>query len=212
MDFKKFFSTYSGVMQENRFYRVVCILLLAANLVWGYTALSRKEVVVLVPPHLKDSIRVGMDSADRRYKESWALFFALLLGNVTPQNIEFVVDGIGRYLSPEIYQDLTKEIYAQAKSVKQSHLSVSFEPREVAYDQENDRVLVKGLTRLQGTFGKTQTAPKGFEFGIDVKGYQPLITHLDIYETRPEKTGRDQKDEDQHDQKAEKAGEIEKDN
>ncbi|MBW1952089.1 MAG: hypothetical protein JRI66_03270 [Deltaproteobacteria bacterium] len=190
MDFKKFLSTYSGVLKENRFYRIVLGVLLAANLLLGAAVLTHKEVVVLVPPDLRGETRIAPNRGDRHYQESWGLFFALLLGNVTPRNIEFVVEAVEAYLSPQIYQDLMKDLYAQAKNVKQSNLSISFEPREVMYDEQTERVLVKGQTVLRGSYGKPQMINKTFEFGIEVKNYYPRIVYLDAYEKKP-KEGAD---------------------
>lgn len=194
MDFKKFFSGYSGVLQENRFHRVVCVVLLLANLLLGAAVWSREAVVVLVPPDLRERVEVGRDRADLRYQESWGLFFALLLGNVTPKNIDFVVNSIDAYLSPEIYQDLMKEMYAQARNLKQNNVSVSFEPREVSYDEKHDRVVVKGRTVLRGSYGKPQTISKTFEIGIAVRNYYPLITYLASYDRKTGESGEKEGD------------------
>lgn len=186
MDFKKFLSSYSGIRQENLFYRVVCVALLAANLLLGVAVLSRKEVVVLVPPLLKEQARVSLKKADQKYQESWALFFALLLGNVTPRNIEFVASEVERYLAPSVYQNLMKDIYEQAKSVKEVNLSTTFEPQQLVYDDKTQHVLVKGQMVMRGAFGKPQSLGKTFEFGIAVNNYYPEITFLNAYDKKSE--------------------------
>lgn len=193
MNFKKFLSSYSGIRQENLFYRVVCVVLLAANLLLGVAVLSRKEVVVLVPPLLKEQAKVSLKKADQKYQESWALFFALLLGNVTPRNIEFVAAEIEKYLAPSVYQDLMKDIYEQAKSVKEVNLSTTFEPRELVYDDKTQHVLVKGQMMMRGAFGKPQNLGKTFEFGIAVNNYYPEITFLNAYDKKPKEEKPDAK-------------------
>jgi conjugal transfer pilus assembly protein TraE len=193
MDFKRFLSSYSGIRQENLFYRVVCVALLAANLLLGVAVLSRKEVVVLVPPLLKEQAKVSLKKADQKYQESWALFFALLLGNVTPRNIEFVALEIEKYLAPSVYQDLMKDIYEQAKSVKEVNLSTTFEPRELVYDDKTQHVLVKGQMVMRGAFGKPQNLGKTFEFGIAVNNYYPEITFLNAYDKKPKEEKPDAK-------------------
>jgi len=199
MDFKKYFASYTGVITENRFYRIVLCVFLAANLLLGVAVLSHKEIVVLVPPDLKGKTKIAQNKADRRYQESWALFFALLLGNVTPRNVEFVAQGIEGYLSPEIYQSLMKDMYEQAKTLKRNNLAVSFEPREVSWDEKTGRVLVRGQTTLRGSFGKAQNIGKTYEIGIEVRNYYPLITYLDAYE----KKVREKDQEKNYDQQAE---------
>jgi len=185
MDFKKFFSSYTAVRQENWFYRVTCAALLALNLLLGVAVFFRQEVVVLVPPNLKQEIKVSLKKADKQYQESWALFFALLLGNLTPRNVDFVVEELEKYLAPPVYQDVMKDIYEQAQAIKDANVSASFSPREVVYDDKTGHVLVKGQVIMQGTFGKPQNLGKTFEFGIAVKNYFPQITYLDGYDKKP---------------------------
>ena len=196
MDFKKFFSSYTAIRQENWFYRVLCVALLALNLLLGVAVFFRQEVVVLVPPGLKQEIKVSLKKADKQYQESWALFFALLLGNITPRNVEFVVEELEKYLAPPVYQDVMKDIYEQAQSIKEANVSTSFEPREVVYDEKTGHVLVKGQTVMRGTFGKPQNLGKTFEFGIAVKNYFPQITYLDGYDKKPKENQPGKRDKD----------------
>jgi conjugal transfer pilus assembly protein TraE len=142
-------------------------------------------VVVLVPPLLKEQVKVSLKKADQKYQETWALHFALLLGNITPRNIEFVAGEIEKYLAPSIYQDLMKDIYEQAKDIKETTLSTTFEPRELVFDDKTGHVLVKGQMVMRGSFGKPQNISKTFEFGIEVKNYYPQITFLDAYDKKP---------------------------
>lgn len=193
MEFKKFLSSYSGIRTENFYYRVICGVLLASNLLLGVAVLSRKETVVLVPPTLKEQVKVSVRKADQKYQESWALFFALLLGNVTPRNIEFVASEIEKYLAPAIYQSVMKDVVEQADGIKETNISASFEPRELVYDDKTGHVLVKGQMVMRGAFGKPQNVSKTFEFGMEVKNYYPQINYLDAYE-RKDKNPKEESD------------------
>ncbi len=184
MDFKIFSSTFSGIRQENNFWRALCAVLVVTNLLLGVEVLVRKDVVVLVPPILKEQVRVGMNKADAKYQESWALFFALLLGNITPQNLEFVISEVQKYLAPEIYQDLMKDIGEQAMQIKEANVSTSFQPSQLTYDDKTGHVLVKGMMALRGSFGPPKNVPKTYEFGITVKNYYPEIHYLDAYDKK----------------------------
>jgi conjugal transfer pilus assembly protein TraE len=134
MDFKQFLSSYRGLRSENWFYRVLCGALLLSNLILGVAVFSSKETVVLVPPVLREPVQVGLKQADRKYQESWALFFALLLDNITPRNLEFVAGEIEKYLSPAIYQSVMQDVVEQARGVREANISTTFEPRELVYD------------------------------------------------------------------------------
>mgnify|MGYP005823442525 CR=1 FL=1 len=186
MAFKGFFSSYAGVMRENRLWRGLTVALVLANLVLGVVALQRRETVVLVPANLTREVRVGAGVGDRAYRETWGLFYALLLGNVTPKTIDFVVERVGKSLAPGIYQETMKAMYEQAKNVKLNNLAISFEPQEVAFDEKTARVLVKGVALLRGAYGAPRVMTRVYELGLEVRDYQPVLTYLSSYERKKE--------------------------
>lgn len=196
MEWRRFFSTYRGLLRENRIWRTLSVCLVLSNLILTVVAFSRHETVVLVPANLTKEVRVGVNVGDRAYRESWGLFFSLLLGNVTPKTIDFVLERTGKYLAPNIYQETLKEMYAQAQQLKTNNLTISFEPTEVDFDEEKDRVLVKGVAMLRGAYGAPQALARTYELGIKVKDYQPVLTYLTSYEKKEEgEVGKDQKDQ-----------------
>jgi conjugal transfer pilus assembly protein TraE len=200
MEWRKFFSSYTGLLRENWIWRGLSLGLVLANLVLALMAFSKRETVVLVPANLSKEVRVGIGAGDRAYRESWGLFFALLLGNVTPKTIDFVVERTGKYLAPAIYPEVMKEMYAQAKELKTNNLSISYEPVEIAFDEKRDRVMVKGVAMLRGSYGVPQPIARTYEMGIAVRDYQPVLTYLASYEKKEDVgVGKDQKD--QKDQK-----------
>lgn len=193
MELKKYIKSYSFIKKENLSYRAICVVLLITNLILALTLFFRKEAVVLVPPGLKNEVKVSINKADQKYKETWALFFSLLLGNVTPKNIGFVVEEFQKYLAPDLYQDLSKDIFDQSNSVKEGNASSSFEPREIAYDEKNEHVKIKGQIVMHGAFGKSVCIPKTFEFGIKISNYYPQIYFMDAYDVRPKEEQSDAK-------------------
>jgi conjugal transfer pilus assembly protein TraE len=193
MDFKKYLKTYSGIRTENVYYRVICGVLLLSNLILGAAVFSRKETVVLVPPALKEPVKVSLRKADQKYQESWALFFSLLLGNITPRNVEFVATEIEKYLAPSLYHSVMKDVVEQAQVVKETNLSTTFEPRQLVYDDKTGHLLVKGQMQMRGAAGKPQTVGKTFEFGIAVRNYYPQIDFLDAYDKKPKEEKPDAK-------------------
>jgi len=177
MDIKKFFSTYTGMLLENRLYRLVLVLLLLINLAL-VVLMQRNQTVVLVPPDLRQEARVGLKHADRNYLEAWGLFFATLMGNVTPRNIDFIMESLERYMAPDIYQEMAKSMYDQAKSIKQGNLTLSFSAQEVAYDESTKRVKVRGQTVIRGTYGKPQGMNRTYDMAIEIRNYGPVLTDV----------------------------------
>lgn len=182
MDIKQFFSTYSGILLENRIYRWVLILLLVSNLVL-VVLLRSNQVVVLVPPTLEQEAKVGLRQADRGYLEAWGLFFATLMGNVTPRNIDFVLANLQKYMSPGIYQEMSQAMIEQAKAIKSGNLAVSFTIQEIVCE-EGGRVKVRGQFMMHGPFGKSQNATRTYEFAIAVKNYAPVLTDVLVHDQK----------------------------
>lgn len=182
MEIKKFFSTYSGMLLENRIYRWVLILLLVSNLVL-VVLLRSNQVVVLVPPTLEKEAKVGARQADRGYLEAWGLFFAMLMGNVTPRNVDFVLANLQRYMAPDIYQEMSHSLIEQAKAIKAGNFAASFTVQQIDCE-EGGRVMVRGQAMLHGPFGKSQHLTRTYEFAIAVKNYVPVLTDVLVHDQK----------------------------
>lgn len=195
MELLEYFSTLKGALKENKIWRVVALGLVLSNIVLAVMAFGQRDTLVLIPENLAKKASVGVSVGDRAYKESWGLFFAMLLGNVTPKTIDFVLERTGKYLSPNIYQDTLKDMYAQAQQLKTNNLTISYEPVEVDFDEKTGRVLVKGIALMRGAYGAPQTLPRTYELGIEVRDYQPVLSYLSSYERKEEiEGGKEQKD------------------
>lgn len=196
MEWRRFFGSYRAVLQENRIWRTLSVALALANVILVILVVARRDTVVLVPANLTKEVRVGASVGDRAYRESWGLFFALMLGNVTPKTIDFVLERTGKYLAPGIYQDTLKDMYSQAQQLKVNNLTISFEPNEVAFDAKNDRVQVKGVAVLRGAYGAPTIMARTYDLGIEVRNYQPVLTYLSAYEKQEDPEGeKDQKNQ-----------------
>jgi conjugal transfer pilus assembly protein TraE len=183
MDIKKFFANYSGVLLENRIYRWVLLLLLVSNLVL-VVLLRSNQTVVLVPPTLEKEVKVGHKQGDRAYLEAWGLFFATLMGNVTPRNIDFIMATLQRYMAPAIYQEMSQAMLEQAKTIKSGNLAVSFTVQEIVVLEGQSRVQVKGQMAMHGPFGRSQNLGRTYEIAIAVRNYAPVITDVLVHDQK----------------------------
>lgn len=67
---------------------------------------------------------------------------------------------------------------------------------EIAFDEKKDRVTVKGVAMLRGSYGVPQPIARTYEMGIAVRDYQPVLTYLASYEKKEDVgVGKDQKDQ-----------------
>ncbi|MFB8832025.1 TraE/TraK family type IV conjugative transfer system protein [Azotobacter sp. CWF10] len=77
--------TFDTLRGEAKFLRMVVLGLIVANLFVSCVAISRDQVVTVVPPTLAEQSWVSKTKAGEEYTEAWAMYIAMLLGNVTPR-------------------------------------------------------------------------------------------------------------------------------
>ena len=113
---------------------------------------------------------------------------AELMGNITPSNVDFVVERLKPLLDPYIYNDTVRGALEQAQSLKEDRISQSFMPRTVEYEASTNKVFVKGNSYTTGASNYVNgDEEKGirkemtFEFVIDVNHYLPLFKQISVY-------------------------------
>jgi len=181
MDFSKLRQTYKQVLSENQLHRVANIGFAVAVTVLAYAAFSKSPVVVMTPPNLTEAVTISKTKADPAYLKSWAFALAQTLGNVTPQNADFVKSGVLPFVAPSIYQDVLAALNEQVMQIQLDRVAISFSPREVIWEPETGKVFVPGQSITTGTMGKDDTSLRTYEFIIKVSNYAPVVTHLVTY-------------------------------
>lgn len=157
--------------------------------------LKKDTAIVLIPPNLSEKAEVAKNKASEGYKKAWAVYVATLIGNVTPENADFVLDSFTGMVTGEIRGIVAEQIAQELDTLKQEKVSSSFEIVRVTYEPETDKVFVTGRNRMTGAGGKTSPTEQTFEFKIDVKQYSPIITHMASYEGMPKLLSVIQKEE-----------------
>lgn len=188
MRYQAYKSTFIGSLDEKRFLKMLCIGLLATNIVALGGWLKKDTSIILVPPGLSERSEIATNKASEGYKKAWGAFAASLLGNVTPENADFVREALSTMVSGEISMLIGEQISEELETLKKEQVSSTFEMRSVVYEPETDKVFITGWNRLLGvlgTEGKVQPTEQTFEFIIDVKQYSPIITHMASYASQP---------------------------
>ena len=198
MNYKQFTSTWLGLQKSNFFLKIVCIALMALIFLVVTGWLKKDTVVILVPPGLSEKSEIAKNKASEGYKKAWAMHTAILIGNVTPENADFVTESFSGMVSGEIRTIVTEQITQELDNLKQEKVSSTFEVSRVTYEPETDKVFVTGRNRMTGVGGKTTPTEQTFEFIIDVKQYSPVITHMASYEGMPKILSVLQKEEAKH--------------
>ncbi len=182
MNFSDYFNTREGALRENHVTRYVMILLAVAIVILAFMAQGKETVVVLVPPMLEEKTEISSSEAGDPYKTSWGLFFATLLGNVTPRSAEHVTENIGRYAHPAAYKTMLEQVAAQVELIEQDKLTISFAPTQVFFNEANKHVVVTGEFVIRGLRDAEKKMLRTYEIGVDVRNYRVALTSVVAYE------------------------------
>jgi conjugal transfer pilus assembly protein TraE len=181
----QFLESWRIVQAENRLHRVLLIGLIVSNAISAPAALRTERAVVLVPPNLSREVEITRNEASGELKESWGLYLAELLGNVTPATAEFIRSAIGPLLSADIYRSVMDAMAEQISALKMDRIAISFKPRQVFYEKESDKVFVTGELSSQGPNSKPDVRKRTYEFVLSIRNYRPRLDAIDVYADEP---------------------------
>lgn len=185
MNMKELTATWTDLHQSNRFLKIAVAAMLAVNLMLAAGLLLKDRTLVLVPPDLNEAAELSRRHASEGYKKAWGVHTAVLLGNITPENADFVLKSFEGMVSGDIRQDIQAQVAQALDALRQERVSSVFELRQVAYEPPTDKVFVSGRANLVGAGGKGSYSDQTYEFQIDVRQYSPVITHLALYPGAP---------------------------
>jgi conjugal transfer pilus assembly protein TraE len=185
MNMAIFKRTWDGVNAENRFQRSVILGLIVTNVITAGLAWRTERSVVLVPPDMSAEVELTRNAASSRMLEAWGLYLAELLGNVTPQNADFIKQVISPLLAAEIYRSVIDAMEEQIKDIKLDHVTTSFKPQHVLYEPESRKCFVSGDMNTVGPNGKGESRGRTYEFVLSIRNYRPRLEHIDVYQDEP---------------------------
>lgn len=185
MKFLNFIRSYEGTQSENRWLRLFVGGLVVSTLALSMLVFSKETVVVLQPETLESEAWVMKSQSSQSYQEGWGLYLALLLGNTTPANVDFLKDKIAHLLDPRIFNDVLEIMQVQANQIKTDRVTMRFEPRFVVYEESNGRVYVQGYSFVQGVTGVEDRVDRTYEFEVKINRYSPQVSYINTYEGKP---------------------------
>lgn len=180
-----FLESWRIVQAENRLHRVLLVGLVVSNAISALAALRTERTVILVPPALAGEVEVTRSQASSALKESWGLYLAELLGNVTPATADFIRGALGPLLSAEIYRSVMDALAEQINALKMDRVALSFKPRQVFYEKATDKVFVTGELQSQGPNARPDQRTRTYEFRIVIHNYRPRLDAIDVYAEEP---------------------------
>lgn len=185
MDYKHFRSTWDGLQSSNRFLKFLVLFLLTLNVLMAVGWLKKDAAIILVPPSLSENSEIAKNKASEGYKKAWALYAASLIGNVTPENADFVLKTFQGMITSDLRAAVTNRIMSEVNTLRVESVTSSFEIDGIGYEAKSDKVFVFGKNKLVGPTQETKISDETIEFIIEVKQFHPFITHLASYKGPP---------------------------
>jgi conjugal transfer pilus assembly protein TraE len=185
-DSKGHLQTWSMLQAEQRVLYALIAGLVLVCIVLSIAISTSKTQVVVVPSHLSEKITIVGNEADEGFKKVWGLFVAELAGNVTPANVDFMIENIAGLLSPGVYTELNDSLKFQAESIRMRKISIKFNAKDVYYSTERDMVWVYGQRVVTAAGVKTpRKSTYTYELKVTVRDGYPYITWFNSYKGKP---------------------------
>ncbi|MBV7542102.1 type IV conjugative transfer system protein TraE [Acidovorax sp. sic0104] len=182
---------FMDMLRNMKQLQAITVVLLVSNLILGLgnvyaliTVSNMRERVVLVPPNLDKKAQIAWAGADKEYLKSFGLYMATLVGNIQPKSSSVVLDSVGVFMDPAIYNDFRRQLLAVIEDpvFKSSGSVISFLPSSVQYEAETTRVFITG-TIVTSTAGSQKYQKQvTYEVGTVIREGRPYVTHFTSYE------------------------------
>ena len=177
------------VIADNRWHRVITLIVVSAVGMLAGKLFFQSEIVVVVPPNADARLEYQRSQADEGAFSAWAMYFATLLGNVSPANAEFVAKTVGDSLAPAIYQNVMKAISAQVNNIKLDNLTLTYVADKVRVDVNKKCAWVTGWLTTTNARGQAQREQRTYEFYFSVQNYRPMLVGMQAYTGEPKPDG-----------------------
>ena len=144
MLYDKWIRDWKTALAENFFLRSLC-LFLAIGLILNATVFKSNDRVVIVPPQVTKQFWIESKRAAPEYLEQMGMFFAMLGGNLSPENAEYNVSLLIHHIGGSSgTSDAKADLAAQALYIKKNNITQSFYPSAVNVDPEYNTVTIEG--------------------------------------------------------------------
>lgn len=178
--------TFRSIALDNKLLKVGAGFVLLMNGFLVFNIATRDSEVILVPPFQNETIEFINGRANREFYSQWAWSVAMLAGNITPGNANFVRGELQRIATPALYRKLTQTVDLELEGIVRDNAVVTFSPREVIYDPELGRFFVTGVQGIGGP-GVRSTVEKQltYELAFTTERLRVYLSQFLVYEGKP---------------------------
>lgn len=185
MQLNQLMKSWDGTARENKFLKFVVVGMMATTGILGLNLTFKSSTVVVVPPEIMTTLEISKSGANQAYYEAWSWSIAMMLGNVTPANAEFLKKGIEPLLSPDIHAATINNIESTVLEIRRDRIITKFDPRKIVHDDDTGKYYVNGFRVVTGPAADERKEESTFELEWRVSNYRPTLTHVENYSGPP---------------------------
>jgi len=183
MKLKSLIGTMEGLSSFAKLNASANTFLAVAVCVLAINQLGQHETTRLVPPNLDKEVKVGWSNADEEYLKSFGLYASVLMGNVTPKNVNFVADSVSAFVDPQIYPEVRKKMFVLANDpvFNTNAGSVTWSASKTSYEKETSKVFIVGTMESRSATGQVKPEVAVVEYVMKIRDGRPVIEAFDTY-------------------------------
>lgn len=186
MNAQRFRKSFNDLLSDNRWLRIILAIAAVTTFIAVSGLLSKDQRIVLQSVTLTDNAWVESNSSSESYKTAWGAFLAMLMGNLTPDSLDFVKERLEPLLAPEIYNQTMTAFESQAQDLRDNRVSMRFEIKSVDFERATGKVFVHGYRYATASSSdKPQRSERTYEYKIRVREYTPQVFDINTYPGKP---------------------------
>lgn len=179
-----FHATSVGTLRRQLTLAITACLALALGIaVLLASYVSKHDRIVIVPPGLTGPVAVDWGKADAEYIKAFGLFYATLLGTITPGNATYIADRLSGMTSADAYPQIRKNLLSIGKDEEfsGSGAAINFVSSGIEYEPAFGRVFVIGESRVQTGYGQPRVTPTIYEIDVRIVEGRPIAQWVTNY-------------------------------
>lgn len=161
------------------------IILSVAVFILTMKVAFQEPIVIVTPSTITEDITMHGSSISDSYKKLWAHMIADNIGNITPNNVEFKKDTLGKLLSPRIRLEKLDSMQKHAAKLKLSQSRETYDIENVYHSERQDITYVFGSKTFKIKGRDPEPMTWTFEMRIRSKNGSPEITYIKQYPGTP---------------------------
>ena len=153
MKFNDYLSKVSATTAVSQLFLMIMVASLIVNVLLASKVAFTTERVsdYFYPPGINKTFWVEDNNVSKEYLDQSAIFFTQLMYNGTPATIEGQQAELRKYVAPELYSALDKELRVTAVNMKNSNISTYFTSMYVGSDEATKSATIDGeFVAIQG--------------------------------------------------------------